>query len=41
LLGGRLGGGSVGRPALRVTVGGALMMTITAGIVRLLGIAGL
>lgn len=41
LLGGRLGGASVGRAALRVTLGGALAMAITAGIGRLLGIAGL
>jgi len=39
-LGGRLGGASVGRAALRVTLGGALAMAITAGIGRLLGIAG-
>lgn len=41
MLGGRLGGASVGRAALRVTSGGALAMAITAGIGRLLGIAGL
>jgi VIT1/CCC1 family predicted Fe2+/Mn2+ transporter len=41
LLGGRLGGASVGRAALRVTFGGALAMAIAAGIGRLLGIAGL
>jgi VIT1/CCC1 family predicted Fe2+/Mn2+ transporter len=41
LLGGRLGGASVGRAALRVTLGGALAMAVTAGIGRLLGIAGL
>ena len=41
MLGGRLGGASVGRAALRVTLGGALAMTITAGIGRLLGVAGL
>jgi VIT1/CCC1 family predicted Fe2+/Mn2+ transporter len=41
LLGGRLGGASVGRSALRVTLGGALAMVITAGIGRLLGVAGL
>jgi VIT1/CCC1 family predicted Fe2+/Mn2+ transporter len=41
LLGGRLGGASVVRSALRVTFGGALAMVITAGIGRLLGIAGL
>jgi VIT1/CCC1 family predicted Fe2+/Mn2+ transporter len=40
-LGGRLGGASVGRAALRVTLGGAFAMTITAGIGRLLGIAAL
>lgn len=41
VLGGRLGGASLGRAALRVTFGGALAMAITAGIGRLLGIAGL
>jgi VIT1/CCC1 family predicted Fe2+/Mn2+ transporter len=40
-LGGRLGGASVGRAALRVTAGGALAMAITAGVGRLLGVAGL
>lgn len=40
-LGGRLGGASIGRAALRVTAGGALAMTITAAIGRLLGVAGL
>lgn len=41
LLGGRLGGASLGRAALRVTLGGALAMAITAGIGRLLGVAGI
>ena len=41
LLGGRLGGASVGRAALRVTLGGALAMAVTAGTGRLLGVAGL
>jgi VIT1/CCC1 family predicted Fe2+/Mn2+ transporter len=40
LLGGRLGGASVDRATLRVTVGGTLAMAITAGVGRLLGIAG-
>jgi vacuolar iron transporter family protein len=40
LLGGRFGGASVGRATLRVTAGGALAMAITAGVGRLLGIAG-
>jgi VIT1/CCC1 family predicted Fe2+/Mn2+ transporter len=39
-LGGRIGGAPVGRAALRVTGGGALAMAVTAGIGRLLGIAG-
>lgn len=38
-LGGRLGGASMMRAALRVTVGGALAMAITAGIGHLLGVA--
>jgi VIT1/CCC1 family predicted Fe2+/Mn2+ transporter len=38
-LGGRLGGASMMRAALRVTVGGALAMAVTAGIGRLLGVA--
>lgn len=38
-LGGRLGGASVVRASLRVTIGGALAMAITAGIGRLLGVA--
>jgi VIT1/CCC1 family predicted Fe2+/Mn2+ transporter len=37
-LGGRLGGAPVGRAALRVTVGGALAMTLTAAIGRLFGV---
>ena len=39
-LGGRLGGAPLGRAALRVTIGGALAMAATAGIGRLLGVAG-
>lgn len=38
-LGGYLGGAALGRAALRVTVGGALAMTVTTGIGRLIGIA--
>jgi len=38
-LGGRLGGASMVRASLRVTIGGALAMAITAGIGRLLGVA--
>jgi VIT1/CCC1 family predicted Fe2+/Mn2+ transporter len=38
-LGGRLGGAGVGRAALRVTVGGAVAMAVTAGIGRLIGTA--
>ncbi len=37
--GAHLGGASVGRGALRVTIGGSLAMAITAGIGRLLGVA--
>ena len=37
-LGGRLGGAPVGPAALRVAIGGALAMAITAGIGRLLGV---
>jgi VIT1/CCC1 family predicted Fe2+/Mn2+ transporter len=40
-LGGRLGGAPVLRAATRVTVGGALAMAVTAGIGRLLGVAGI
>ena len=40
-LGGKLGGASVARATLRVTVGGALAMAVTAGIGRLLGVVGL
>ncbi len=36
-LGGHLGGAKLGRAALRVTFGGALAMTVTAGIGRVLG----
>jgi len=38
-IGGRLGGAPVVRASLRVTIGGALAMAITAGIGRLLGVA--
>ena len=38
-LGGFLGGAPLGRAALRVTVGGALAMAVTAAIGRLLGMA--
>jgi len=38
-LGGKLGGASMVRAALRVTAGGALAMAITAGIGHLLGVA--
>lgn len=38
-LGGRLGGAPVGRAALRVTLGGALAMAVTAAIGRLLGVS--
>lgn len=37
--GGYLGGAALGRAALRVTVGGAIAMAVTAGIGRLLGVA--
>lgn len=37
--GGRLGGAPLGRAALRVTLGGALAMAVTAGIGRLFGVA--
>jgi VIT1/CCC1 family predicted Fe2+/Mn2+ transporter len=37
--GGRLGGAPVGRAALRVTIGGALAMTVTASIGRIFGVA--
>lgn len=37
--GGRLGGAPVGRASLRVTLGGALAMTVTAVIGRLLGVS--
>ena len=36
-LGGRLGGAPMGRGALRVTIGGALAMAVTAAIGRLFG----
>jgi vacuolar iron transporter family protein len=39
-VGGRLGGAPLWRASLRVTGGGALAMLITAGIGRLLGVAG-
>jgi VIT1/CCC1 family predicted Fe2+/Mn2+ transporter len=38
-LGGRLGGAPVVRAALRVTLGGALAMAVTASIGRLFGVA--
>lgn len=38
-LGGRLGDAPMGRASLRVTVGGALAMAVTAGIGRLVGVA--
>jgi VIT1/CCC1 family predicted Fe2+/Mn2+ transporter len=38
-LGGHLGGASLGRAALRVTLGGALAMAVTAGIGRLFGVS--
>jgi VIT1/CCC1 family predicted Fe2+/Mn2+ transporter len=38
-LGGHLGGAPLGRAALRVTVGGALAMAITAAVGRLLGVS--
>ena len=37
--GGHLGGAPIGRAALRVTIGGALAMAVTAGIGRLFGVA--
>jgi len=37
--GGYLGGASLGRAALRVTIGGALAMTVTALIGRLVGVS--
>lgn len=40
-LGGYLGGASMPRAALRVTVGGTLAMLLSAGIGRLLGVAGI
>jgi len=40
-LGGRIGGASMRRAALRVTVGGGVAMALTAGIGRLVGAAGL
>jgi VIT1/CCC1 family predicted Fe2+/Mn2+ transporter len=41
VLGGRLGGAPIVRAVLRVTGGGAIALAITAGIGRLLGVAGL
>jgi len=38
-LGGHLGGASLGRASLRVTVGGALAMAVTASIGRILGVS--
>jgi VIT1/CCC1 family predicted Fe2+/Mn2+ transporter len=40
-LGGRIGGAPILRAALRVTIGGALAMTVTGGIGRVLGVAGI
>jgi VIT1/CCC1 family predicted Fe2+/Mn2+ transporter len=40
-LGGRLGGASMRRAALRVTFGGALALAVTTGIGHLLGVSGL
>jgi VIT1/CCC1 family predicted Fe2+/Mn2+ transporter len=37
--GGHLGGAPLGRAALRVTLGGALAMTVTAVIGRILGVS--
>jgi len=37
--GGHLGGAPLGRAALRVTIGGALAMTVTALIGKLLGVS--
>jgi VIT1/CCC1 family predicted Fe2+/Mn2+ transporter len=37
--GGHLGGAPLGRAALRVTIGGALAMAVTAGIGRIFGVA--
>ncbi len=39
MLGGHLGGAPLGRAALRVTIGGALAMAVTAGIGRIFGVA--
>ncbi len=38
-LGGRLGGAAIGRASLRVTLGGALAMTVTAVIGRIVGVS--
>jgi VIT1/CCC1 family predicted Fe2+/Mn2+ transporter len=38
--GGHLGGAPLGRAALRVTLGGALAMAVTAAIGRLFGVSG-
>jgi VIT1/CCC1 family predicted Fe2+/Mn2+ transporter len=38
-LGGHLGGAAIGRASLRVTVGGALAMAVTATIGRILGVS--
>lgn len=40
LLGGHLGGAALGRASLRVTIGGALAMVVTAAIGRILGVSG-
>ena len=37
--GGHLGGAPLGRAALRVTIGGALAMTVTALIGKILGVS--
>jgi VIT1/CCC1 family predicted Fe2+/Mn2+ transporter len=37
--GGRLGGAPLGRAALRVIIGGALAMAVTAAIGRIFGVA--
>jgi VIT1/CCC1 family predicted Fe2+/Mn2+ transporter len=38
-LGGHLGGAPIGRATMRVTLGGALAMAVTAGIGRVIGVA--
>ncbi|MEO6950886.1 MAG: VIT family protein [Polyangia bacterium] len=39
-VGGRLGGAPIGRAALRVTIGGALAMAVTAAVGKLFGVVG-